>query len=112
MNTERKKALAAEYKNRRPPMGILSIRCNATGDEFLVTAKDTNVGFNRHRFQLSAKMHPNKTLQSLWNEYGEGGFEYSVVEALEEKETLEKPNEKLEELLEKCLEKNPKTRRL
>ena len=82
MDKAQRKALVEEWKNRCPEMGVISIRCKATGEAFLGASKDTKADFNSNRFQLSAGMHPNKRLAELWNQYGEGGFELSVVKVL------------------------------
>ena len=66
MDLQRKKELLYEWNNRHPEMGVIAIVCKETGDAFLTISKDTSVGFNRHRFQLPANMHPNKALQALW----------------------------------------------
>lgn len=112
MDINRKKELVSQWKNRHSEMGILSMRCKATGDVFLGISKDTRVGFNRHRFQLPAKMHPNKALQALWDEYGENGFEYYVAKTLKYDDPTEDQTEKLEELLEECLSETPQAHRL
>lgn len=82
MDTKRKKELVKEWKNRHPEMGVISITCKPTGDLFLGISKDIRAKFNNNRFKLSAKLHPNKSLQALWDRYGEHEFEYSVVEVL------------------------------
>ena len=82
MNTERRKQLLEEYKNRKPEMGILSFNCNATGEKYLCQSKDMNAHINSNVFQLSAKTHPNKKLQELWNQYGKAGFKISVMRVL------------------------------
>lgn len=112
MDINRKKEIMTEWKNRHPEMGILSIRCKATGDVFLGISTDTRVGFNRHRFQLPAKLHPNKALQALWDQYGGSEFEYSVAKVLKYDDPKEDQTEKLEELLEQCLAELPQAQRL
>ena len=46
MDKAQKKALTEEWKNRRPEMGVISLRCKETGETFLGPAKDTKAGFN------------------------------------------------------------------
>lgn len=112
MDLQRKKELLYEWNNRHPEMGVIAIVCKETGDAFLTISKDTSVGFNRHRFQLPANMHPNKALQALWNQYGESGFAYTVVKVLECKDPLEDYTEELEEMLEQCLAEMPKAKKM
>ena len=70
MDKAQKKALTEEWKNRRPEMGVISLRCRETGEVFLGTAKDTKAAFNSVRAKLSGGLHPNKRLMELWKQYG------------------------------------------
>ena len=107
MDKAQKKALAEEWKNRRPEMGVISLRCKETGEVFLGTAKDTKAGFNSIRAKLSGGLHPNRRLQELWNQYGEEGFQLSVAAVLEYDDPLEDHSEELETLRELCLAEKP-----
>ena len=53
MDKSQKKTLVEEWKNRRPEMGVISLRCRETGETFLGPAKDTKAGFNSIRAKLS-----------------------------------------------------------
>lgn len=103
MDKARKKALTEEWKNRRPEMGVISLRCKETGEAFLGISKDTKAGFNSVRAKLSGGIHPNKRLMELWKRYGEAGFEFSVAAALEYDDPAEDHTEELETLRELCL---------
>ncbi|MDL2249657.1 GIY-YIG nuclease family protein [Lachnospiraceae bacterium OttesenSCG-928-J05] len=103
MDMKRKKELLDEWKNRHPEMGVVSIRCKATGDLFLGVSNDTRVWFNSHYFKLSSNYHPNKELQELWNKYGENEFEHSVVKVLKYENLTDDQTDNLEALLEKCM---------
>ena len=67
---------------------------------------------NSHRFKLSANLHPNKRLQQLWQQYGENGFNYAVVEILKYENKDDDQTEKLTLLLEEYLAQTPQARRL
>lgn len=112
MDTSRRKELMSEWKNRRPEMGVIAIRCTQTGESFLGVCKDTRVGFNRHRFQLPAQLHPNKRLQALWNTYGEGGFAFQVARVLKYDDPAQDQTDALSKLLDECLAADPKAARL
>ena len=112
MDIERKKQLLEEYKNRKPEMGVISFRCIATEEAFLGISKDTRADFNGTRFKLLANSHPNKQLQNLWNQYGESGFELSVLKVLKYDDPQVDHTEKLEELREQCLTKDSQARRI
>ncbi|GAE87861.1 GIY-YIG nuclease family protein [Acetivibrio straminisolvens] len=112
MDKKRKKELLEAYKNRHPEMGVISYRCKETGDVFLGISKDTKADFNSTNMKLSAKMHPNKLLQELWNKYGLEGFELSVVKVLKYDDPHEDHTEELESLREQCFADNPNARRI
>lgn len=112
MDRRRKKELLQQWKNRRPEMGVISFRCKQTEESFLGISKDTKADFNSNRFQLSIGMHPNKRLSELWNEYGEDGFELSVVKILKYENPNDDHTEELEKLREQCLSVDKKARKL
>jgi hypothetical protein len=112
MDPNRKKELLEAYKHRRPEMGVISYRCKETGEAFLGISKDTKASFNGTNVRLTAKMHPNKRLQELWNKYGQEGFELSVVKVLKYKDPHEDHSEKLESLREQCLAEDSNARKI
>lgn len=40
MQTDRRKELRDAYKSRRPDMGVVELRCTATGQHFLGITRD------------------------------------------------------------------------
>lgn len=112
MDMKRKKELLQQWKNRRPEMGVISFRCKKTGESFLGISKDTKADFNSNRFKLSGGAHPNKRLTELWNQYGEDGFELSVIKVLKYDDPHEDHTAKLESLREQCLAADPNARRI
>jgi len=112
MDTKRKKELLQQWKNRRPEMGVISFQCKKTWESFLGISKDTKADFNSNRFQLSMGMHPNKRLTELWSQYGEDGFELSVVKILKYESPGDDHTEELEKLREQCLAKDTEARKL
>lgn len=112
MDMKRKRELLGEWRNRHPEMGVISFRCKNTGESFLGISKDTKADLNSNRFKLSAGGHPNKQLQELWNQYGESGFELSVMEALEYEDPMDDHTSDLEALRKRCLAADPKAGRI
>lgn len=110
MDTTRKKELRQQWKNRHPEMGVISFRCKETEESFLGISKDTKADINRNRFQLETGTHPNKKMTELWNQYGEEGFELSVVKILKYENPDEDHTEELEELREQCFAVDKKAR--
>ena len=99
MDAKRKKELLEAYQNRRPDMGVISLRCTATGESFLGISKDIPAGFNSVCFKLSSGGYPNRRLQSLWNQYGEAGFERAVLRTLQYDDPHKDHMPELEKLL-------------
>lgn len=57
MDINRKKELMEAYKNRRPEMGVVSVRCLATGESFLGTSSDTRATMNGIRVKLNGGLY-------------------------------------------------------
>lgn len=78
-----KRQLRNEYKMSHRPMGVFQIR--STVNERIFVDSSTNVPgkINRHRFALAAGLHKSKSLQEDWNSFGEGSFEFEVLETVE-----------------------------
>ncbi|NLK98899.1 GIY-YIG nuclease family protein [Defluviitalea saccharophila] len=112
MDIRRKKELLEMYKHRRPEMGVISYCCKETGEAFLGISTDTKADFNSTTVKLNARMHPNKRLQELWNQYGQEGFELSVIKVLKYEDPNEDHTEELEKLREQCFAADPNARRI
>ena len=107
MDTTRKKELMEAYKNRRPEMGVVSVRCLATGESFLGTSSDTRATMNGIQVKLNGGLYPNRRLQELWKLHGPEEFEISVLRTLDYEDPGEDHTEELELLRELCLEDVP-----
>ena len=112
VDIKRKRELLDEWKNRHPEMGVIAFKCVATGEEFMGISKDTKADFNSNRFKLSAGGHPNKRMQELWDQYGENGFESSVLQLLKYESPQDDHTVELEDLLKQCMAKAPQARRI
>lgn len=113
MENERKKQLKLEYALSRPRMGIVCVRHTATGDCFLLGAKNANAILNSCMFQAKMGSHPDKELQALFQQYGESAFDISVCRELPyDKKDPEKTDytEELTQLLQKTLAEIPGSR--
>ena len=112
MDAQRKRDLMEAYKNRRPEMGVIEIKCKATGDSFLGISKDTRADFNGTRIKLESGTHPNKVLEKLWKQYGEAGFELSVLQVLKYDDPLEDHTDELEKMRKERMADMPKAAKL
>jgi len=102
---DRKKELKLQYKEMKTEGGVYQIR-NTKNQKVFVTATPNFKTINGRRFMLRDGGHKNRQLQEEWNQFGEGAFEFEVLEVLEEKKEgyFDKADE-LEKLEEKWLEK-------
>lgn len=112
MDKARKKELQMQYKNRTPEMGVISLRCIATGESFLGASKDIPADLNSVRTKLSANYHPNKKLLALWAQYGEPGFDITVLERLKVTDPAADHTRELEDLREAHLAADPKAEKI
>ena len=107
MDKTRRKELIANYKHRKPEMGVISYRCRETGEVFLAISKDTKSDFNSTNMKLSANWHPNKRLQELWNKHDIEGFDLEVVKVLKYDDPAEDYTGELETMRDECLASDP-----
>ena len=97
MDDERKRQLKQAYGEREPAMGVLEMRCLATGERFLIASRDPRATENGLVARFDGGNHPNKRLQALWSEYDDAREDHA---------------EELQALLELCLEEHPEAKRV
>lgn len=112
MDKNRRKELLEAYRNRMPEMGVISLRCTATGETFLGTSTDIPASFNSVRVKLGSGFHPNRHLLDLWKQYGQAGFEFSVAKTLKYDDPTEDHSAQLEELRDACLAADPLAKKI
>jgi len=87
-------------------MGFYQIKNMRNGKIFIGSAKDLRGKINSNKFQLKNGSHINKEIQKDFNEIGEEGFSFEIVDYLDPKEDLKYDyTEELKILEEMCLEK-------
>lgn len=109
MDSQRKRELKEEYRNTRPPMGVLSFRCTPTNESFLLASRNIPGDTNGVAFKLNSGYHPNRHLLELWQRYGEESFEVEVLETLDYRDESDDPadyKDELDQLRDLCLEKD------
>ena len=112
MQTDRRKEMRDAYKNRRPDMGEVELRCIATGERFLGTTRDAAKELNSLQAKLNGGGHPNRPLQQLWNEHGANGFAFNVVDTLEYENPEDVTADDLDALRELLLAEDPEARKI
>ena len=84
MNREDRRAAIAAYKQRKIPAGIYAIRCAATGQCWVGSARDLGTIHNRHWFALRQGGSRHRDLQEAWRRHGEASFTFERVETFDE----------------------------
>jgi hypothetical protein len=80
---DRKKELKLQYKQMKPPMGVFIIRSKFSNKCYIEATTDFRARFNSVKVKLAGNFHPNRELQKAWNEHGEAGFRFEILENLE-----------------------------
>lgn len=107
MNEERKKALRAEYDQRRPDMGVVC--WESGGRMWIAISKDAKADYNRSLFQLRLGSWPNRELQAAYTADPES-FHWSLLKKLDYEEREEDHSADLELLYLMCREEYPQAR--
>ncbi len=108
MTKEEKQKLKINFKNREVVGGIFAIK-NET-NKTIYLDKSLNLAGSKNRFDFcrinDSCVHPR--LQDAWKEFGKSAFSFEILERVVKKnaQTDASFNSKLEEFLEKHLEKN------
>lgn len=106
MNKDRQRELKQNYKETKLDAGVYQIRNKASGRIFIGSAFNVNGKLNGIRFGLEMGSYRNSGLQKDWKEYGAEGFEFGILETLDQ-DKIEKVLQKdeLAKLEKKWLEK-------
>ena len=84
MDKQRRRDIAREYKERKVPLGIFSLRCEATGETWIGMSRNLDGAANSSLMSLRLGSHRNAAMQAAWKAHGEVSFIYAVVETLAE----------------------------
>lgn len=82
----RKAELKQQYKEMKVEAGVYQIK-NTINQKVWIDSTRNLKTINGKQFQLKMGSHPNKQLQTEWQEYGEDAFVFEVLEVLKKKET-------------------------
>ena len=88
--TNKQKELKKEYQQGHRQMGVYQIRNLANEKVLLGTSSDVPGILNRHKFSLRMGSHQNRALQADWNESGEDGFAFEILDELTPSEGAER----------------------
>lgn len=81
---EHRKQLVQEYKRQSKKIGAYCLRNIENGKCFVGVSRDIEARLNRHRFSLRSNAETvSAELQRDWNLYGEGSFEFTILDTIE-----------------------------
>ena len=86
MSKERRRALLAAYKEKKPRPGVFAVRCTVTGQTWVHANPNLDTCGNGVWAALKFGGHPNRVLQAAWNTHGADAFVLEEVEALADKD--------------------------
>ena len=101
MDKEKKKALRAQYDQRKPDMGIV---CWQNGEKmWIAVSKDAKSDYNSSLFQLQLGIWPNREMQKAFTDNPDS-FQWSLLKKLDYKERDEEHSDDLEFLYMMCMD--------
>lgn len=80
MDSQRRKALLAQYKEMKTYMGVIQITNRTNGKVFVAGFPNLKNKWMTIKAQLDAGRYANLELQRDWHALGEGAFSYEVLE--------------------------------
>lgn len=87
MDKQSRREAIREYKERKTPIGIFSLRCMASGETWVGASRNLDGQRNSSFFSLRQGSNRNQGMQAAWKAHGgEESFEFAVVELLEDEE--------------------------
>ena len=86
LSAQARRALARQYKQAFPCMGIYALRCDAAGLLRLGSSRNADGTLNRLRFELVRGAHRDKALQLAWRTHGAEAFRFEVIDRVKERD--------------------------
>jgi hypothetical protein len=85
MENEKRKEIIKNYKQLPVPMGIYQLKNLLNGKILIGSTKNLKARKNREWMSFETNTYPVKELQDAWNEAGEKGVAFEIVDVLEPK---------------------------
>ncbi|MBN8746961.1 Uncharacterised protein [Xylophilus ampelinus] len=86
LSAQARRALARQYKQAFPCMGIYALRCDAAALLRLGSSRNAEGTLNRLRFELVRGAHRDKALQLAWRTHGAEAFRFEVIDRVQERD--------------------------
>jgi hypothetical protein len=80
-----RRALARQARDAFPPMGVFAIHNLASGCVRVKTSRNVPGAINRMDFELRLGTHPDRLLQTEWNDLGPDRFRVDVLELVKQR---------------------------
>lgn len=84
MDTERRKAALAAYKQRKVARGIYAMRCAQADAVWVGASRDLDKAENRLRFMMRHDRRLDPVLRAAYHAHGEKAFSFEVLERLDD----------------------------
>lgn len=75
--------LKEKAKSHIGMMGVLSVKNNCNGKQYIKGSMNIEALINKLKFSLKIGQYPNPMLQKDWSEYGENAFTFEVMIVVE-----------------------------
>lgn len=83
MDTSRRRELIQQYKERKPRVGVVAVRCAATGEAWVGATRNLDSARNPVWMSLRLGSCRVATLQAAWKAHGEAGLVFETLEELD-----------------------------
>ena len=86
LNPQARRALARDYKQAFPAMGIYAVRCDAADLLRLGASRNVDGMLNRLRFELSNGSRRDEKLAQAWASHGAQAFRFEVLDRVKQRD--------------------------
>ena len=84
MEKQDRKLAIANYKERKSPIGVFAVICNATGEVWVGTSRNLAAQQNSLWFSLRHGASPFPSLKAAWTQHGESEFRFEELDRLKD----------------------------
>lgn len=86
MDTNKRKQIRSDYKNKPAVGGVYAIDCSGDNSRTMKSSVDIQGIRSRFQFAQNTKTCPDPTLRAKWDKYGTEAFTLTVLEELNMKQ--------------------------
>lgn len=82
MDTDKKRQLKEEYREKEVIGGVYCIKCSGNQRSWIKSTRDMEGSRNRYNFSMNIDSAPEPTMRSEWDKYGKESFSFEVLEEI------------------------------